>query len=185
MLMRLLYILPLFHLVHSSPSKQPLCHDDESSALLQFKESFIIKNSASSDPVAYPRVRSWRLEGENSDCRSWNSVDCDEDTDWSSPLEETSLANTRFSNELPASMGNLDSLIALDMWGCNISGSLSSSIGNLTNLIYLKLSNNCLVGNIPSSIGNLIHLAFVDLYGNTLAGSIPFGLANMTKMDCR
>jgi len=80
MLMRLLYILPLFHLVHSSPSKQPLCHDDESSALLQFKESFIIKNSASSDPVAYPRVRSWRLEGENSDCCSWNSVDCDEDT---------------------------------------------------------------------------------------------------------
>ena len=71
MLVRLLYILPLFHLIHSSPSKQSLCHDDESSALLQFKESFIINYSASSDPVAYPRIRSWRLEGENSDCCSW------------------------------------------------------------------------------------------------------------------
>jgi hypothetical protein len=60
---------------------QPLCHDDESSALLQFKESFIINKSASSDdPFAYPKVKSWTLEGESSDCCSWDGVSCDEDT---------------------------------------------------------------------------------------------------------
>ena len=104
---------------------------------------------------------------------------------WRSPLEQMSLARVNFSSELPSSMGNLSSLIALQMPSCSLSGSIPSSIGNLSNLIYLDLSNNILVGHIPSSIGNLIQLAFVDLYGNTLAGSIPFGLANMTKMDCR
>ena len=79
LLMRFLYILPLFHLTHSSPSKQPLCSDDENSALLQFKESFIINNYASSDPVSCRRAKSWRLEGVNSDCCSWDGVDYDED----------------------------------------------------------------------------------------------------------
>ena len=81
MLMRLLYILPLFHLIHSFPSKQPLCHDDESSVLLQFKKSFIINKSVSLyDPIANHRVETWTLEGENSDCCSGDGVDCDEDT---------------------------------------------------------------------------------------------------------
>uniref|UniRef100_A0A2N9FMC4 Uncharacterized protein n=1 Tax=Fagus sylvatica TaxID=28930 RepID=A0A2N9FMC4_FAGSY len=294
MLMRFLYLLPLFHLIllsHSSPSMQPLCNGDESSALLQFKESFIINKSASSDDhFAYPRVESWTLEGESSNCCSWDGVSCDEDTGhvigldlsssclygsinsnsslfrlvhlqslnlahnhfkllsnpipdrqsfkthisqslffyvfwslylhdcgmygefpigifklpnlrvldvkynknltgslpdfqyWRSPLEEMTLADTSFSGELPASMGNLESLIALDMWGCNLSGSIPYSIGNLTNLIYLELSNNSLAGNIPSSIGNLIQLAFLGLYDNQLSGPIPFGLANLTQL---
>ena len=81
MLMRLLYILPLFHLIHSFPSDQPLCHDDECSALLQFKKSFIINKSVSLyDPIANHRVETWTLEGENSDCCSGDGVDCDEDT---------------------------------------------------------------------------------------------------------
>ena len=59
----------------------PLCHDDERSALLQFKQSFTIEESASSFPIACDRVRSWTPEGENgTDCCSWDGVNCDEDT---------------------------------------------------------------------------------------------------------
>uniref|UniRef100_A0A2N9GMH5 Disease resistance R13L4/SHOC-2-like LRR domain-containing protein n=1 Tax=Fagus sylvatica TaxID=28930 RepID=A0A2N9GMH5_FAGSY len=101
---------------------------------------------------------------------------------WRSPLKEMNFADTSFSGELPASMGNLGSLIAFDMWGCNLSGSIPYSIGNLTNLVYLQLSNNSLAGNIPSSIGNLIQLAFLGLYDNQLSGPIPFGLANLTQL---
>uniref|UniRef100_A0A2N9FM44 Disease resistance R13L4/SHOC-2-like LRR domain-containing protein n=1 Tax=Fagus sylvatica TaxID=28930 RepID=A0A2N9FM44_FAGSY len=101
---------------------------------------------------------------------------------WRSPLKEMTFADTSFSGELPASMGNLGSLIAFDMWGCNLSGSIPYSIGNLTNLVYLQLSNNSLAGNIPSSIGNLIQLAFLGLYDNQLSGPIPFGLANLTQL---
>uniref|UniRef100_A0A2N9HSE4 Uncharacterized protein n=1 Tax=Fagus sylvatica TaxID=28930 RepID=A0A2N9HSE4_FAGSY len=295
---------------------QPLCHDDERLALLQFKESFIINKLASlGDPFAYPKVKSWTSKGESSDCCSWDGVECDEtqvgnlsrltylnlshsvlsgeipfevsklfqlstldiccnddfssekfslqlkemsltslvgnltrienldvsgvsiistvpnilanmttlrslylhdcgmygefpigifklpnlrvldvkyNADlttywpdfqyWSSPLEELDLGATNFSGELPASMGNLKSLIALNMWGCNLSGSIPSSIGNLTNLIYLRLSNNSLAGNIPPSIGNLIQLGFLDLSSNQLNGPIPFEFANLTQL---
>uniref|UniRef100_A0A2N9HG28 Leucine-rich repeat-containing N-terminal plant-type domain-containing protein n=1 Tax=Fagus sylvatica TaxID=28930 RepID=A0A2N9HG28_FAGSY len=318
---------------------QPLCNDDESSALLQFKESFIINKSASSDdPFAYPKLKSWTLEGESSDCCSWDGVSCDEDTGhvigldlsssclygsinsnsslfrlvhlqslnlahnhfnysqipsqvgnlsrltylnlsssmfygqipfevsllsqlssldmgqnfdlsskkgllqltelsltrlvrnltslenldltrvnisstvpnifanlstlrfltwnynvhligslpdfhyWSSPLEDLSLTVTSFSGELPASIGNLHSLIYLDLLECNFSGNIPSSIGNLTNLMMLDLANNYLVGNIPSSMGNLINLVFVDLNVNQLTGPISFGLVNLTQL---
>ncbi|GLT54999.1 hypothetical protein SLA2020_281560 [Shorea laevis] len=80
--MRLLFFLSMFLLLltGSMSSLQPLCHEDERSALLQFKDSFIIDNSASGDPFAYPKVASWTLKGENSDCCSWDGVECNEDT---------------------------------------------------------------------------------------------------------
>ena len=53
-------------------------HDDESFALLQFKESFIINQSASSETSAYLKGSSWKLESD--DCCSWDSVGCDKDT---------------------------------------------------------------------------------------------------------
>ncbi|CAL9006623.1 unnamed protein product, partial [Prunus brigantina] len=65
MLSKLLVLL-LFHLVVANfvDSLQKLCHAEESSALLQFKESFIIDKSAS----------------RNSSCCSWDGVECDEMT---------------------------------------------------------------------------------------------------------
>ncbi|KAJ6865419.1 hypothetical protein NC651_035859 [Populus alba x Populus x berolinensis] len=60
MRMLLLFLLSLFHLraCYSSPSMQPLCHDDESYALLQFKESLVINESASYEPSANSKVAS-------------------------------------------------------------------------------------------------------------------------------
>ena len=134
MLMRLLYILSLFHLIHSFPFKQPLCHDDESSALLHFKESFIINKSASSDPDAYPRVSSWRLEGENSDCCSWDGVDCDEDA---------------------------GHVIGLDLSSSCLYGSINSNstLFRLAHLQSLNLADNHFnYSQIPSQVGNLSRL---------------------------
>ena len=72
-----LYLLLPFFLVSSV---QPLCHPDERSALLQFKESFVINNSASSSFYAYPKTESWKLEEESGDCCSWKGVQCDNST---------------------------------------------------------------------------------------------------------
>ena len=101
---------------------------------------------------------------------------------WSSPLEEMLLANTSFSGKLPASMGNLGSLTAIDARNCNFSWSIPSSIGNLTHLNFLNLAVNTFEDRIPSSFGNLIQLSFLDLRANNLTGPIPFELVNLTQL---
>ncbi|KAI8009781.1 hypothetical protein LOK49_LG06G01154 [Camellia lanceoleosa] len=64
---------PFIMLTNSSSSAQPLCHEDESSSLLQFKHSFIMNKYASSNPSANSKVESWKkLEGKSSDCCSWD-----------------------------------------------------------------------------------------------------------------
>jgi hypothetical protein len=61
----------LFYLIFAGfcYSVQPLCHDDESFALLKFKESFTINQFASDDPSAYPKVSLWKPE--SGDCCKW------------------------------------------------------------------------------------------------------------------
>ncbi|OMO81332.1 hypothetical protein CCACVL1_12470, partial [Corchorus capsularis] len=60
----------------------PACWDSERSALLQFKESFILNESVSDFPLAYPKVSSWKVEGQGGggDCCSWDGVECDNST---------------------------------------------------------------------------------------------------------
>ena len=67
MFMRFLLLLSSFYLMvvnSSSSMQQPLCHDSESSALLQFKQSFLIDEDVSYDPFAYPKVAMWKSHGE-------------------------------------------------------------------------------------------------------------------------
>jgi hypothetical protein len=56
---RLLVLLPVFLAIATNcfSSMQPLCHDDDSSALLQFKESFDMNlNACRGNPFAYPKI---------------------------------------------------------------------------------------------------------------------------------
>uniref|UniRef100_A0A2N9EIC9 Leucine-rich repeat-containing N-terminal plant-type domain-containing protein n=1 Tax=Fagus sylvatica TaxID=28930 RepID=A0A2N9EIC9_FAGSY len=163
MLMRFLYLLPLFHLIllsHSSPSMQPLCHDDESSALLQFKESFIINKSASSDDhFAYPKVESWTLEGESSDCCSWDGVSCDEDT---------------------------GHVIGLDLSSSCLYGSINSnsSLFRLVHLQSLNLAHNHFnYSQIPSQVGNLSRLTYLNLSSSRFYGQIPFEVSMLSQLS--
>ena len=79
-LMSIRWLLLLLHAIATDcfASRQLLCYDDESSALLQFKENFSV--NACIDPFAHPKTRSWKLEGVNEDCCSWEGIECNEDT---------------------------------------------------------------------------------------------------------
>ena len=75
--MRFLLLFSSFYLMvtnSSSSMQQPLCHDSESSALLQFKQSFLTDEHASYDPSAYSKVSMWKSHGEGSNCCSWDGL---------------------------------------------------------------------------------------------------------------
>ena len=41
-----------------------MCHDNDSCALLQIKQSFLVDEYASKDPSSYPQVAMWKSHGE-------------------------------------------------------------------------------------------------------------------------
>ena len=79
---------------------------------------------------------------------------------FTSQLKALSLFNTSFSGELPASIGDLDSLELLAIGYCNFTGLVPSTLGNLPKLYFLDLGHNFFSGKLPASSGNLISLEY-------------------------
>ncbi|KAL3753052.1 hypothetical protein ACJRO7_000448 [Eucalyptus globulus] len=159
---------------HSLVSTQPHCHEDERSALLEFKATlFTIEppccSSATSD--VQPKIESWNAStGETQgNCCSWAGVECDEVSGrviglnlscsclsgkiYSNTsifrllhLRSLNLALNDFNCEIPPAIGNLSSLTDLNFSGSNFMGPIPHSLGNLTRLVHLDLSNNRSIG---------------------------------------
>ncbi|XP_058201540.1 receptor-like protein 7 [Rhododendron vialii] len=146
-------------------TRSPLCHEDERSALLQFKHGFDIKKFASGNPSAYPKVESWKLDGNASDCGSWDGVECDHDTGRVIGLDLRSsfLHGSINSNSRLFSLVHLRRLNLADNH-FNYS-QIPTRIGNLSRLRSLQLYNSCFSGQIPSEISLLSRLTFLDLSG--------------------
>ncbi|KAF2284803.1 hypothetical protein GH714_030660 [Hevea brasiliensis] len=154
------HIIPFTHSFNSS--FQPRCHDDESSALLQFKESFTIDNTIYDG--CYPKVESWKLvKGERGDCCSWDGVQCDEETNHviSLNLANSCLYGSINSNNTLFRLVHLHSL-NLACNDFNLS-QIPSQIGRLSRLTHLNLSFSSLSGQIPQQIFNLSRLISLDL----------------------
>ncbi|XP_030950131.1 receptor-like protein 6 [Quercus lobata] len=159
----LLSFLSTFHLVatHSFSYLQPLCHGHERSYLLKFKESFVINNkkSISIDPSAYPKVASWTSEGSNSDCFSWDGVECDE-----------------FNGHV----------IGLDLYCIYLHGSIncSSSLFNLVHLQRLNLADNHFKDSqIPSTVSYLSKLTYLNLSNSVFSSQIPLEFSQLSQMS--
>ncbi|XP_061955006.1 receptor-like protein 7 [Populus nigra] len=178
-----LFLLSFFHLraCHSSPSMQPLCHDEESHALMQFKESLVIHRSASYDPAAYPKVASWNVDRESGDCCSWDGVDCDGDSGHVIGLDLSSscLYGSIDSN---SSLFHLVWLRRLDLADNDFNNSkIPSEIRNLSRLFDLNLSMSGFSGQIPAEILELSKLVFLDLGANPLKLQKP-GLQHLVEV---
>ncbi|CAN6566853.1 unnamed protein product [Malus baccata var. baccata] len=175
----------LFHLVvvsSSVSSLQQSCRDEERSALLQFKESFIINRSASYSDDAYPKILQWKqAEGRNGNCCAWDGIECDERTGHVIGLDLSSscLLGSINSN---SSIFRLDQLQVLNLADNNFSSSpIPTSIRNFPRLTYLNLSSSLFSGQIPSQISQLAKLSSLDLSLNHLTGPIP-SLGNLTHL---
>ncbi|KAF3649452.1 putative WEB family protein, chloroplastic-like [Capsicum annuum] len=124
-------------------------------------------------------------------------------------LSSTSLQMFRardcgIKGEIPKEIGNLESLMDLDLSGNNIIGSIPTTISNLRflqhfnlrrnkltgfigddlcklqkNLVYLHLAKNQLSGSLSNCLGNLTYLQEIFLGSNKLHSSIPASLRNL------
>ncbi|XP_044502550.1 receptor-like protein 6 [Mangifera indica] len=146
-------------LFHLNSLVQSLCHDNECFALWQFKESLVINEQASVDPSAYPKVNSWKLEGENGDCCSWDGVKCHEVT---------------------------GDVIGLNLTSSYLYGSINSSscLFCLVNLEWFSLADNDFNGSkIPSGIINFSKLSHLDLTATNFSGQIPSEILELSKLE--
>ncbi|KAK9994130.1 hypothetical protein SO802_023833 [Lithocarpus litseifolius] len=206
----LLSILSAFHLIAAHPfsSVQPLCRGHERSYLLQFKDSFVINKSASSEPWAYPKVASWTLEGNNNDCCSWDGVECDEFTghviglDLNSSclygsinstsslfhlvhLQRLNLADNHFKySQIPSTVSNLSKLTHLDLSSSAFASQIPLEVSQLSQLSSLNLSGNAYLElkkpSLRSLVENLTFLEKLDLREVEIISMVPNILANLS-----
>ncbi|OWM76542.1 receptor-like protein 20 [Punica granatum] len=204
--MSLQFILPFKILLAAQsplPPPQLWCHDDERSALLEFKGSLVLRY-----PDFDTCFNSWRPEGEARNCCSWEGVECGGPHNHVIGLNLIQCGGDPYSSinsnssifrlvhlqklnlnsfdlnysSIPTSLGNLQSLRELTLSRCNLQGMIPPSISNLTKLVTLDLTFNSLRGPILPFISNLTHLVTLELAYNQFTGEILPSLGNLIRL---
>ncbi|XP_074576784.1 receptor-like protein EIX2 [Curcuma longa] len=100
-------------------------------------------------------------------------------------IEVLRLASNQIYGRLPDSIGNISSLIELDLLSNNIEGGIPSSIGKLFNLQILELRGNNLTLDLPLYLIKhpLPQLRSLSLAGNKLSGTLPGWLGELANLE--
>ncbi|GMP23802.1 hypothetical protein CsSME_00001272 [Camellia sinensis var. sinensis] len=96
------------------------------------------------------------------------------------------LGYNKFQGPIPIGLLNMTSFRDLDLsynFFTSLQGVISGAIGNLTSLISLDLSHNQLEGNIPMSMERLSSMATLHLSYNHLNGTLPESLGQLAKLE--
>ncbi|KAM3256961.1 hypothetical protein ACQJBY_049384 [Aegilops geniculata] len=94
-------------------------------------------------------------------------------------LEALDLSNTSLK-ELPSFIGSLEKLKYLNLQGCD---NLPASLGRLQTLEHLRLSCRYDVGELADSLCNLQDLRFIDLSSCTELLQLPPSFGNLMKLE--
>ncbi|GLU17372.1 hypothetical protein SLE2022_337420 [Rubroshorea leprosula] len=81
----------------------------------------------------------------------------------------------QFHGPIPDKLGELNSLLLLNLSHNSLNGQIPSSLGKLAELESLDLSSNKLEGRIPEQLTKLTFLSVLNLSHNELVGHIPEG----------
>ncbi|KAK8500772.1 hypothetical protein V6N12_031432 [Hibiscus sabdariffa] len=85
------------------------------------------------------------------------------------------FSDNQFYGEIPKVLGELHSLIVLNLSHNSLTGPIPLLLGDLSELESLDLSSNKLQGRIPTELTNLGFLEVLNLSQNNLVGVIPQG----------
>jgi len=154
----------LFHFLSFTSSFNFLCHNDENSALLQFKASFTINSeSYYSCDESLRKTTTWKNE---TDCCSWHGVTCDTISGHviGLNLHCEGLQGIFHPNN---TIFRLSHLQTLNLSNIDFSGSrFHSKFGGFLSLTHLDLSDSSLYGEIPTQISQLSKLQSLHLSKN-------------------
>ncbi|KAH8513132.1 hypothetical protein H0E87_006432 [Populus deltoides] len=98
-------------------------------------------------------------------------------------LRRIYLSVNPLNTTLPISFGNLSSSLE-QFWAddCNLKGNIPNTIGNLSSLIALSLANNELASVVPTTAERLTNLQLLDLQGNQLEGNITDNICHSDSL---
>ncbi|XP_047257370.1 receptor-like protein 9DC3 isoform X1 [Capsicum annuum] len=184
---RLLFLLlASFFLCRLVFSSSEICRRDQSLALVEFNQSFVVDASSASflcDEQSYPKTSSWNM---NEDCCSWEGVICDET---SGHVIELDLSCSQLVGEIDSnsSVFRLSHLQRLNLSMNDFYGShISPQFGRFSSLTHLNLSNSNFSGQIPSEISHLSKLQSLFLSDNSELGLAAYDfkmlLQNLTQL---
>ena len=92
------------------------------------------------------------------------------------------LAVNGLNGTIPAVLGKMAGLGALDLGQNELAGVIPTELGELGNLERLDLADNLLTGSIPSELGDLAKLTQLELAGNFISGPVPDSLGNLAGL---
>ncbi|EOY13285.1 Leucine-rich repeat protein kinase family protein, putative [Theobroma cacao] len=93
------------------------------------------------------------------------------------------LFGMNVSGTIPPDMGNLSFIAFLNIGNNSFYGSMPIELANLRRLRYLLLPNNNFNGEIPSWFGSFSKLQNLSLAGNNFLGDIPSSLCSLSKLE--
>uniref|UniRef100_J3N6D5 Receptor kinase-like protein Xa21 n=1 Tax=Oryza brachyantha TaxID=4533 RepID=J3N6D5_ORYBR len=105
---------------------------------------------------------------------SFNNLDGQLPTDIGNAKQLTYLvlSSNKLFGDIPSSLVSCESLEYIGLAN-NFSGGIPASLGSIGSLIAINFSHNNLTGPIPASLGNLQFLEQLDLSFNHLKGEMP------------
>ena len=94
-------------------------------------------------------------------------------------VDSVGLGGNNMSGSIPPEIGELDSLLYLDLSRNELTGPIPGGLGALKQLSHLRLNNNALEGRLPARLGDLTGLRHLHIDGNSLTGQVPGSFANL------